>query len=80
MTFGQRIKRQREKIGLTQQQLADTLEMKQEALSRLERDGVPNPGVKVLKRLAIALQCSTDYLVDRYDEYAVPEPVLADVS
>lgn len=68
MTFGQRMRQQRERLGLSQQQLADKMQMRQAAISRLEHDGVPNPGARILKRLARALQCSIDYLVGLYDD------------
>lgn len=72
MTFGQRLRKQREHLALTQQELADRMAMRQAAISRLERDGVPNPGADILKRLARALQCSIDYLVGLYDDAPAP--------
>lgn len=68
MSLGQRIRQRRDMLGMSQQQLADLTRMKQNIISRLEHDLTPNPGVDVLKRLARALRCSIDWLVELYDE------------
>ena len=68
MSFGERMKHRREQLGLTQQELANAMQMRQTAISRLEHDGVPNPGAEVLRRLARALRCSVDWLIGLYDD------------
>lgn len=68
MSLGDRIRHRREQLGMTQQQLADHLHIRQAAISRLEHGGVKNPTVPLLKRLALALRCSIDYLVGLYDD------------
>ncbi|HEY5869933.1 MAG TPA: helix-turn-helix transcriptional regulator [Candidatus Tectomicrobia bacterium] len=74
MTMGERIKHQREKCGFSQKELAALTRMRQNVISRLEHGDTPNPGADVLKRLAIALRCSIDYLVGLYGEdHAPPE-------
>ena len=67
-SFGARIRHRREQLGMTQQELADAMQMRQTAISRLEHNGVPNPGADVLKRLARALRCSVDWLIGLYDD------------
>ena len=68
MSIGARVRVRRERLGLSQRELADRLGMPATLLSRLERGGIPNPGAEVLKRLALALHCSIDWLVELYDE------------
>lgn len=68
MSIGDRIRQRREQLGMTQQQLAEVMQMRQTAISRLEHGGVPNPTAAVLKRLALALRCSIDWLVGLYDD------------
>ena len=68
MSMGKRIEKRRKQLGLTQEDLASALKMRQAAISRLEHDGVPNPGAEMLKRLALALHCSIDWLVGLYDD------------
>lgn len=68
MSMGDRIKQRREQLGLSQQQLADITRMRQNIISRLEHGDTPNPGADVLKRLALALRCSIDWLVGLYDD------------
>lgn len=68
MPLSTRIKQRREALGLTQKQLADMTRMRQNVISRLEHGDTPNPGADVLKRLALALRCSIDWLVGLYDD------------
>lgn len=68
MPIGARIRQRREALGLTQKALADKTGMRQNIISRLEHGDTPNPGADVLKRLAIALRVSIDWLVELYDE------------
>ena len=68
MPIGERIKQRRGQLGLSQTQLADMTKMRQNIISRLEHGDTPNPGADVLKRLAIALRCSIDWLVGLYDD------------
>lgn len=63
MTLGERIIYKRRQRGWSQQDLAAVLDMKQTAVSRLEHNGISNPTAEVLKRLALGLGCSIDYLV-----------------
>lgn len=68
MALGDRIRKRREMLGLSQQALAERTRIAQTLISRIERGVNKNPGVDVLKRLAIALRCSIDWLVELYDE------------
>ena len=68
MTLGERVKKRREALHLSQEQLARQAGIAQGLLSRIERGVTPSPGATVLKGLARALLCSIDWLVDLYDE------------
>ena len=67
MTFGQRIVHRRKQLGLSQLELARRLNLRPEAMSRLEHDGIPNPGKNIIKRLCQVLNCSSDWLIGLYD-------------
>jgi len=68
MSLGERIRQRRERLGLSQQDLALKTRMRQNVISRLEHGDTPNPGADVLKRLATALRCSVDWLLEMYDD------------
>ena len=68
MAFGTRVRQRRHHLGLSQQDLADRARMPQTIISRIERGGNKNPGADVLRRLARALNCSVDWLLEMYDD------------
>ena len=68
MTLGDRIKKQRQKLGLTQQELANKVEVLRPRITELEANRRFVVTSEVLKRLATALRCSTDYLVGMYED------------
>ena len=68
MTFGERVKHRREALKLSQGEAARRAGMAQGLLSRIESGQTPNPGLQVLKGLALALRCSLDWLVGLYDD------------
>jgi transcriptional regulator with XRE-family HTH domain len=72
MALGDRIRQRRERLGWSQGELAQATHMPQTLISRLERGVNKNPGADVLKRLAVALHVSIDWLVGMYDE--APDP------
>jgi transcriptional regulator with XRE-family HTH domain len=74
MSLGDRIRQRREVLGLTQSDLAAMTKMRQNMISRLEHGDTPNPGADVLKRLALALRVSIDWLVGLYDGDDAPDP------
>ena len=70
MHFSQRLKRLRERRGLSQNALAKTSGVAQAVIQRLEagvRD-VEHLSVGVARRLARALGVSVDYLIGMYEE------------
>jgi len=70
MSLSQRVRQRRGYLGMSQKDLAQQLQMAQTIVSRIERGENTNPGAEVLKRLAIALRCSIDWLLEMYDETA----------
>ena len=68
MHIGEKIKRLREARHWTQQELADEAKVKQPVISRLESKVRSHVHSGVLKKLATALGCTTDYLVGMHEE------------
>lgn len=68
MTIGERIQRLRDQRGLNQADLATRAGVGQSLLSRIERGSRPNPTADILRKLARALGCTTDYLVGMHEE------------
>lgn len=62
-----RIKQRRERLGYTQDELAEYTSISLSQISRIER-GVSNPTADVLYRISKALQCSADYLLGLVDD------------
>lgn len=62
MTTGQKISAERKKLGLTQEQLADKMEVSRQAVSRWEAD-LAFPETEKLIKLSKLYGCSTDYLL-----------------
>jgi len=61
-TIGKRIAKQRKKMGLTQNALAEILMVSNKAISKWESD-LGNPSFEFLPRLCEVLDCSADYLI-----------------
>jgi transcriptional regulator with XRE-family HTH domain len=68
MHIGERIQREREKRGWTQQELADKAKVKQPVISRLEKQVQQSVSSDALKRLARVLGVTSDYLIGMYDQ------------
>lgn len=63
MTIGMRIKEQRKKLGMTQEELAEIIYTKKSVISRYENDDI-DIKVSVLKEIARALGTTCGYLMD----------------
>ena len=68
MRLGEKVQRLRMERRLTQQELADRAGVSQAIISRLESKSRHNVNADVLKGLAKALGCTTDYLVGMHEE------------
>ena len=60
------IKRLRKESGLTQQQVADKVNVSRSAYSQYEM-GLKQPTIDTLVKIADLYNCSLDYLVGRYN-------------
>jgi len=68
MSIGQNLKKIRNQRNLTQGQLADNAKLSLNQISRIER-GTAKPELETIKKLAIALYCSSDELIFDDHEY-----------
>jgi transcriptional regulator with XRE-family HTH domain len=64
VTFGDRLKTERNRIHVTLETMAEDLKSTKSTLSRYENN-LRKPKVDFVKKIADYLQCSTDYLLDR---------------
>jgi transcriptional regulator with XRE-family HTH domain len=63
MTKGQRIKSQRESLGISQTDLAKSIGVSKQTLYKYEHDIVTNIPSDVVERLSRALQCSPAFIM-----------------
>ena len=68
MLLGERVKELREKKGWNQKELAEASNITQATISRIEQGKVGQLKSEALKRLALALGATTDYLVGKTNE------------
>ncbi|WP_435789371.1 helix-turn-helix domain-containing protein [Clostridium sp.] len=66
VTFGDRLKTERNRIQVTLETMAEDLKTTKATLSRYENN-LREPKVDFVKQIADYLQCSTDYLLGRTD-------------
>ncbi|MEC0233685.1 helix-turn-helix transcriptional regulator [Paenibacillus kribbensis] len=69
-SLGERIKALREKMGLTQDDLADALDMNRANISNYERGTITKIPSNILGKLADVLNTNADYLLGRIDDAA----------
>ena len=72
MTFGEKLQELRRRSGMSQDTLAEKLEVSRQAVSKWERDETMPETEKVV-RIAQLFNVSTDYLLDRTNQ-KVPYP------
>lgn len=68
MRFKERLKELRSEFGLTQEQLADKLDIPASSIRRLESEGDSLPRKERLGMIADYFKCSVDYLVGRTND------------
>lgn len=66
MCFGERIKRHRIELGMTQKQFAERLCISQNTVSQYEK-GVRNPSIRLIKKLSSELGISIETLLQESD-------------
>ena len=68
MTLGQKLKEIRKKFGLSQEQLAEIINVSRQAITKWETDaGLPD--TENLKELSRIFEISIDYLLDNLQEF-----------
>ena len=71
MTFGEKFKIQREKLGLTQQQVADALGLNRRMITRYE-NGISFPRTKeAYRKIAEFFEVDINYLLTEEEEFVV---------
>lgn len=78
MELGERVKKHRKILGITQMELAIASDVTQATISRLESGEVLELRSEGLKRLAAALGVTVDYLIGKTDKLTLEEIVMAD--
>lgn len=68
MTMQDRIKEQRTKLGITQEELAEKLGLKKSAIAKYENGRVENIKRSIIVKMAKILECSPCYLLCFEDE------------
>jgi transcriptional regulator with XRE-family HTH domain len=67
-TLGDRVKSRRHRLGLTQEGLAQRANVRRPTIAELETNRRVTVSSEILRRLAQALSCTTDYLVGMYED------------
>jgi transcriptional regulator with XRE-family HTH domain len=67
-TLGDRIKQQRQRRGLTQEEVSRLAQYPRPRIAELETNKRFTVSSLVLRRLAIALSCTTDFLVGMHEQ------------
>lgn len=63
MSLGKKITLMREKLGITQTELAERIQANQSTISKIEH-GVKNPSAAVIYKIAKVFGCTVEYLMD----------------
>jgi transcriptional regulator with XRE-family HTH domain len=81
MNFGEAIKEKREKLGLTQQDLAEKLFVSRQTVCRWE-NGTRCPDLIMAKKISLVLGISLDDLMPGHEvpEYTPPREIAVDLS
>ena len=75
MTLGERIKKRRRELNITQESLGDLLEVHSNTIRKWEK-GLSNPDAEELKNIAEALKTTTAYLYGDFDNFSNNENTL----
>ncbi|MBE6845345.1 MAG: helix-turn-helix transcriptional regulator [Ruminococcus sp.] len=63
MSLGKKITLMREKLGITQTELAERIQANQSTISKIEH-GINKPSAAVIYKIAKVLGCTVEYLMD----------------
>jgi len=78
VTFGEKVRNLRIAKGLTQKELSDLSQITQATISRIESEDIAGLSNERLKRLAMALNVTVDFLVDKTDRLSPDDCVSLD--
>jgi transcriptional regulator with XRE-family HTH domain len=70
--FGQRVKRRREQLGLSVQELADKAGTRYQTIWRIERGDLREPSIVLAQKIAEALGVGVDYLIGMFIDEPPP--------
>ena len=73
-TLGARIRRTRQRYGMSQAELARRIKISGNSLNKIELGETPDPRASRIKAIAKALGVSTDYLLGCEDEESKVSP------
>ena len=68
MTMGERIKRRRQELRMSQAELADTTGLRRATISELESGKQPGMSIDTARKIARALGVSIDYIADTWGQ------------
>jgi transcriptional regulator with XRE-family HTH domain len=66
--LGERIRRARERYGMSQAELARRIHISKNSMNMIESGKTPDPSALKVKAIADTLRVSTDYLLGRKDD------------
>ncbi len=69
MTFGDKVKSARSKLGITQEEMAERMGISRRAYISYEQDKSRPRGIEQYKKLAKALEVNVNYLLTENDEF-----------
>jgi len=75
--FGERLKMLREKAGVSQQKIADIVDLTQQAVGKWENNKA-EPDLATVAKLAEFFDTTTDYLLGKSDDPHPPDPDIKD--
>jgi transcriptional regulator with XRE-family HTH domain len=75
--FGERLKMLREKAGVSQQKIADIVDLTQQAVGKWENNKA-EPDLATVAKLAEFFNTTTDYLLGKTDDPHPPDPDIKD--
>ena len=76
-SLGDRIRKARERYGMSQSELARRIKVSKQTMYQIESNKTPDPGALKVKAIADVLRVSTDYLLGRTNEDAQTTPSAA---
>jgi transcriptional regulator with XRE-family HTH domain len=76
-TLGDRIRKARERYGMSQAELSRRVGISKNAMNLIELNKTTDPAVSIVKAVADVLLVSADYLLGREDEDSELSPTMA---